>query len=349
MRSSTAWRSRFSDSSSSASRRASASSYVSRRSSAAPGCPSRPAALIRGASRNATEPVSTVAGSTPADAHERLEARLVGSREPSHAGRDEAAVLVEEGTTSATVARATRSRCRSRPSTPSASRSFRRLPSRKARERVIRRPRRYDGALRQGLARSMVIGDDHLQPRSACLGDLLDRGDAAVDGEDKGTPFLPKAGQRVPRDPVALFEAARKVPLDVGAELAQRAYREGGGADPVRVVVAVDADAPAGGDRLADERAGGLDVAEPERVVPGGSAARKARAVVGVAVSPPDEDGCRRVADAERRGRASVPRCGGTDASSRCPRASRSTVGRGIGRTGSSGGLGRPRLSSGTG
>ena len=36
-------------------------------------------------------------GVDAAHAHERLEARLVGSREPSHAGRHEGAVLVEEG------------------------------------------------------------------------------------------------------------------------------------------------------------------------------------------------------------------------------------------------------------
>ena len=149
----------------------------------------------------------------------------------------------------------------------------------------------------------MVIGDDHLQARSACLGDLLGCGDAAVDGENERAPFLPQAGQRVPRDPVPLFEPARKVPLDVGAELAQGAYREGGGADPVRVVVAVYAEAPAGRDGLADEGACGLDVAESERVVPGRLGSQEGPRRVGVAVSPPDEDGCRRVTDAERRGK----------------------------------------------
>ena len=64
IRSSTACRSRFSVSSSAASRPAVSASSVSTSSSATSGRPSRPAALIRGPSRNPTAAASTAAGST---------------------------------------------------------------------------------------------------------------------------------------------------------------------------------------------------------------------------------------------------------------------------------------------
>ena len=187
-----------------------------------------------------------------------------------------------------------------------------------------------------------MVGDDHLEPCGPSLGDLLDRRDPAVDGEDERALLLGQSRQRVPRDPVALLETAGEMPLDVGAEAAQGRDREGGRADPVHVVVAVDADPPAGRDRLSDQRAGRLHVPEQKRVVAGRLGGQKGPRRLGVAVAPPDEDGCRRFTDVERPRRAPVPPCGGTDASSRCPRASRSTVGL---RSDGPAGPGGPRLS----
>src|SRR5205823_7595185 len=49
-------------------------------------------------------------------------------------------------------------------------------------KRILGRPRRDDGAVRQRLTRAMVVRDDDLEPARFGPRDLLDRGDAAVDG-----------------------------------------------------------------------------------------------------------------------------------------------------------------------
>ena len=115
----------------------------------------------------------------------------------------------------------------------------------------------------------MVVGDDDVEAVRARLGDLLDRGHAAVDGEHEPAALLGQARERLALDAVALLEAARKVPGDVGAELAEDQDGEGRGADPVRVVVAVDADPLAGSDRGADRLDRGGHVPEQEGVVGG--------------------------------------------------------------------------------
>ncbi len=239
----------------------------------------------------------------PAHAHERLQPRLVRPRESPHPRRHEGAVFVEErddvrdGCQCDEVEMAVE---------PVGAERLEQLEddagAAKLRERVLRRPRRHDRAVRQRLAGAMVVGDDHVQARRAGLGDLLHGCDTAVDREDEGALLLREARQRVSGDAVTLLEAAREVPLDVGAEAAQRRDRERGRADPVDVVVAVHADAPTGGDRLPHERAGGLDVSEQEGVVPRGLGGEKGPRRLGVAVAPPDEDACRRFADAERLG-----------------------------------------------
>ena len=136
----------------------------------------------------------------------------------------------------------------------------------------------------------MVVGDDHLEAERLRLGDLLDGGDAAVDGEHEPAAVVGEPLERLPRDAVALLEAARQVPLDLRAELAERQDGERGGADPVDVVVAVDADALAGGDRGADPLDGDGHVAEQERVVRRALAGEEGAGRVEVAVAAPDED-----------------------------------------------------------
>ncbi|MBV8561704.1 MAG: hypothetical protein JOZ56_01300 [Actinobacteria bacterium] len=146
----------------------------------------------------------------------------------------------------------------------------------------------------------MVVGDDHLEPVSLRLLDLGDGGDAAVDGENEAAALVGEAREGLAANAVALVEAARQVPRDVGAELAQEQDGERRRGDPVDVVVAVDADAPAVGDGCADALAGEGHVAEQERVVrrllPFEEAARAVRVVVAAA----DEDGGGDVGDAER-------------------------------------------------
>ena len=69
---------------------------------------------------------------------------------------------------------------------------------------------------------------------------------------DEPAAFAGETLERAAADAVALVEAARQVPLDVGADLAQDEDREHRGADAVGVVVAVDADALARRDCGAD-------------------------------------------------------------------------------------------------
>ena len=121
----------------------------------------------------------------------------------------------------------------------------------------------------------MVVGDDHVEPRRLRLGDLRHGRDSAVHGHDEPAVLARKARQRLASDPVALLEAARQMPFDVRAELAEDQHSERGGADPVDVVVAVDADPLAGRDRRADRVARSGHVSEEQRIVLGGFSVEK--------------------------------------------------------------------------
>ena len=89
------------------------------------------------------------------------------------------------------------------------------------RKRVRRRPRRDDRAVGQLVSGPVVVGDDDLQPEAPGGGDLLDGGDAAVDGEHEPVAVLGELLEGLAREPVALLETARQMPADVGAELPQ--------------------------------------------------------------------------------------------------------------------------------
>ena len=106
-------------------------------------------------------------------------------------------------------------------------------------------------------------------PSSRARSTSVDGGDPAVDREQQADAGGRDPLERLDTDAVALLEAARQVPLDVGAELLQHQDGERRRADAVDVVVAVDADPLAGGDRLLDPVAGRLHVAQQERVVGG--------------------------------------------------------------------------------
>ena len=198
------------------------------------------------------------AGSTPAT---RISARRPGfcvwasRRSPSSAS---ARFSSTSGTTSATVASATTSRCRSQngcssPSSACASFHTTPVPQRPG-ERVVALERRDDRAGGERLGRPVVVGDDDLEPERPRVLDLGDRGDAAVDGQHEVESLLGEPRERAGVQPVALFEARRQMPRHVCSELAQEQDGERGRADAVGVVVAVDADACAALDRSADRR-----------------------------------------------------------------------------------------------
>jgi hypothetical protein len=177
-------------------------------------------------------------------------------------------------------------------------------------ERVARRPRGDDRTVGERVTRAMVVGHDHVEATGARGGHLLDRRDPAVDGQDEPAALVREPVDRVARDAVPLLEPAREVPLHLGAELAQRQHCKRRGADAVRVVVAVYADALAPLDGGADALARGPHVAQQERVVSG--VARLEERAGGVGLREPAAGEHRRgqLADAELTGErvGSLPR-----------------------------------------
>ena len=211
----------------------------------------------------------------PRRLHQRPEARLLCTREPAQAGERQRPVLVDE-----------RDDVRDRRQRDEVEVPRQRLVAdaeerlaelvddagpAELGERIVGRPRGDHGAVRERLPGPVVVGDDDLEAARASLGDLLDRGHAAVDREHQPAALVGQARERFALDAVAFLEAARQVPGDVGAELAQDQDGERGGADPVGVVVAVNADLLARRDGRTDrlDRAG--HVPEQERIVPGHS------------------------------------------------------------------------------
>ena len=256
IRSSTAWRSRFSSSSSRASASPSSASSVRMSSSAMSGRQSRPAALIRGASRKPTAPGVDDGGIDARAPHERLQPRAARAGERAQPGGRERAVLVHERDDVGD--RRERDEVEAAPQRRMLG-AEKRLPELVARprpaelgERVRRTASSRRSGSRGGVARAVMVGDDDLEPARPRLGDLLDRGDPAVDREHEPDALVGEPRERVAGHAVALLEAAREVPDDVRAELAEDEHGERGRADAVDVVVAVHADPRPVGDGRAD-------------------------------------------------------------------------------------------------
>ena len=79
---------------------------------------------------------------------------------------------------------------------------------------------RDDGQSGSDLAGPMVVGDDHLEPaaRASAISSTAVMPQSTV--RTRRT-LLRQARERLPGDAVALLEAAREMPLDLGAEVAQ--------------------------------------------------------------------------------------------------------------------------------
>jgi hypothetical protein len=145
-----------------------------------------------------------------------------------------------------------------------------------------------------------MVRDDDLEVAPPRLGDLLDRGHAAINREDEPAALVGQPRKCFALDAVALLEAARQVPDDVRAELAQDEHRERGRADAVRVVVSVDADALAGGDRALDRVDTSGHVAEQERIVARQRSFQERARLGRVVVTAPNEHTRGRLAQLER-------------------------------------------------
>ena len=225
---------------------------------------------MRGARRNPSVPVSSAEGSARETA--------ISARSPGLAVADSAArpwrtrrrFSPASGTRSATVASATRSRSSSAAARPERRGELVGDPGpAQRRARVARQRRMDDRAVGQRTvgARCVVIGDDHVHTGGPSGRDLVDRGDAAVDGHDQGGPALGQALHGGRGQAVAVVDAAGQEPARLGAEAAQGPDHDRGGAHPVDVVVAVDDDGPTGGDVAADEIERLLDAVKSGRVV----------------------------------------------------------------------------------
>ena len=135
-------------------------------------------------------------------------------------------------------------------------------------ERIVALQRCDDRAGRERVARPVMVGDDDLEPERVRQLDLGDPGDAAVDRQDEVETLLGEPGQRLGVEAVALLEARRQMPGDVGAKLTKEQHGQRRRADSVGVVVAVHADASARVDRRGQDRDRLAHVAERKRIVP---------------------------------------------------------------------------------
>ena len=90
--------------------------------------------------------------------------------------------------------------------------------------------------------RQVVVGDDHSNPGCAGRVDRLDRGDAAVTGQDQAGAASRAAATPGGTEVVAVAQAVRQEGRHVGARRPQRPGEQRGGALAVHVVVAVDQD-----------------------------------------------------------------------------------------------------------
>ena len=168
------------------------------------------------------------------------------------------------------------------------------------RERVVALQWRDDRARRKLLGGPMMVGDDDFEAERTRVLDLGNGGDAAVDRDDELEALAGEPRQRVGIQAVALLEPRRQMPRDIGTQFAQQQHRERGRADPVGVIVPVDADAGACGDGRVDHLDGLAHVSERERVVPRECPSEETPRVLRLAVAPPDEHGSGHLVDVER-------------------------------------------------
>jgi hypothetical protein len=159
----------------------------------------------------------------------------------------------------------------------------------KLRERVVGWSSGDDGAVGQLIPGPMVVGDDHIESGSLRFRDFLNSRNPAVHGEHETEALSGEPRERLARHAVAFLEPARQMPRDVGTQLAKHEDSERSGADPVDVVVAVDADSRSRCGGRMDALAGRCHVTEHEGVVPGRLAREKSRRGRGIVVPPADQ------------------------------------------------------------
>jgi hypothetical protein len=252
------------------------------------------------------------------DLHQRTQARLLRPPEPRQACERERAVLVDERDDVGDRRKRDQVEVLVEKRMAATEQRLGELPddagAAEPRERIVALEGRDDGAVGEDVAGPVVVGDDDLDAERLRQLDLLDGGDAAVDRDDEATAFGGEPLDRPAVQPVALVEAARQVPRDVGLELAQEQDSERGRADAVGVVVAVHADRRAGSDRGADRLDRRGHVSERKRVVTRQRTFEERACGARVGRATPDEHARGRLGDAENlHERAHVRGCAGSD------------------------------------
>ena len=262
--------------------------------------------------------------------HERAQAGAVGLGEAAQAAPDERAVLIRQWDDIGDR------RQRHEVAEPvERGRQLRRVgavPARPERQRELehdartaqvgerirrpgRRARGHDGRIGEHVAGSVVVGHDDVERELTRAGDGFGRRDAAVHGDQQSGAARCKRLDGLDRDAVAVLEAARQECLDLPAEKSQHLDRERGGTDAVDVVVAVYDDRTACGDRALDQRAGLLDVAQPEGVVQRAVAVEECPRDVRVAQPAAYEHLGRHALEAQSVGRGDAPVRGSSEGS----------------------------------
>ena len=116
--------------------------------------------------------------------------------------------------------------------------------ARRMRVGIVRiQPRMHNGLhFRQTVARFVVVGDDDLHAEFIGQLDLVEAGDAAIDGDHQLGAALGQLADGVGVEAVALIDAVGDVIIDLCAEDFQQVPQDGHAGDAVHVVIAVDGD-----------------------------------------------------------------------------------------------------------
>ena len=120
---------------------------------------------------------------------------------------------------------------------------------------------------RQRGIRFVMVRDDQIDAQFAGAPRRVSATDAAIDRNDQRHAFGMQSVDRCWLQPVAVLETLRDEVDHIGAEQFERAPQDDGGGDAVDVVVAVDRDPLAVGDRAHDPLDRDLHVGERHRIV----------------------------------------------------------------------------------
>ena len=255
---------------------ASSSSRASSSRSPCSALPMRPAALMRGASTNATCPLVMRLPCNAATLDQRAQAEPRLLVQPVEPEAREHAVLAHQRHDVGDGAERDHVEVAARAVEPAAAAQQaldeleRHAHAGQRLERVgAAGPQRVDDrdGVGQHRGRLVVVGDHGVDAERARVRDGLGRGDAAVHGDDQRAAAALGLVDGIDGQPVAVLDAVRDAVLDARAQLLERAVEQERRGDAVDVVVALDEDALAAPRRRPGCARRRLEVAHLARVV----------------------------------------------------------------------------------